>query len=87
VPGSEQVEGNRRCKPTCTLVARTYRVQGPSGTDPPSLFLDALGKDGWVPPEGGDLSNAVAVVKGGIQMSPAPTGKLDEVRVEATTPT
>jgi hypothetical protein len=26
------------------------------------------------------------VVKGGIQMSPAPTGVPDEVRVEATTP-
>jgi hypothetical protein len=86
VPGSEQVEGNRRCKPTCTLVARTYRVQAPAGVDPPSLVLDALGKDGWVPPEGGDLSKAVSVVKGGIQMSPAPTGVADEVRLEATTP-
>jgi hypothetical protein len=86
VPGSEQVEGNRRCKPTCTLVARTYRVPAPSGADPPTLFLEALGRDGWVPPEGGDLSKAVAVVKGGIEMSPAPTGAPDEVRVEATTP-
>jgi len=86
VPGSEQVEGNRRCKPTCTLVARTYRVQAPAGVDPPSLVLDALGKDGWVPPEGGDLSKAVSVVKGGIEMSPAPTGVADEVRLEATTP-
>jgi hypothetical protein len=86
VPGSEQVEGNRRCKPTCTLVARTYRVQAPAGADPPTLFLQALNRDGWEPPEGGDLSSAVSVVKDGIDMSPAPTRVPDEVRVEATTP-
>jgi hypothetical protein len=86
VPGSEQVEGNRRCKPSCTLVARTYRVQAPRGADPPTLFLQALSRDGWVPPEGGDVSKAVSVVKGGIEMSPAPTGVADEVRLEATTP-
>jgi hypothetical protein len=84
VPGSERVEGNRRCNPSCTLVARVYRLQVPAGADPPTLFLDALGRDGWQPPEGGDVSRAVSVVKGGVELSPAPTGTADEVRLEAT---
>jgi hypothetical protein len=84
VPGSEQVEGNRRCKPRCTTVSRTYRVPPRRGEDPPTEFLRALAADGWVPPEGGDVAQSVAVVKGGVEISPGPTATPDEVRVEAT---
>jgi len=84
VQGSEQVEGNRRCKPSCTIVSRVYKVPVQRGEDPPTLFLQALARDGWVSSEGGDVSKAVSVVKGGVDLSPAPTAKRDEVRLEAT---
>ena len=84
VPGSNQVEGNRRCKPSCTTVSRVYKVPVHRGEDPPTLFLVALARDGWVSPEGGDISKAVSVVKGNVELSPAPTGRPDEVRLEAT---
>jgi len=84
VQGSEQVEGNRRCKPDCTVVSRVYKVPVQRGEDPPTLFLQALGRDGWTPPEGGDVSKAVSVVKGNVELSPAPTANRDEVRLEAT---
>jgi hypothetical protein len=84
VAGSEQVEGNRRCKPSCTIVSRLYRLPDQAGEDPPTVFLRALARDGWVSAEGGDVSQAVSVVKGGVELSPAPTAKRDEVRLEAT---
>ena len=84
VAGSEQVEGNRRCKPSCTTVSRVYKVPFQRGQDPPTVFLGALARDGWVAPEGADISKAVSVVKGNVELSPAPTGRPDEVRLEAT---
>ncbi|HEX6678146.1 MAG TPA: hypothetical protein VF486_24400 [Actinomycetes bacterium] len=84
VQGSENVEGNRRCKPECTVVSRVYKVPAQRGEDPPTLFLQALARDGWTPPEGGDVSKAVSVVKGNVDLSPAPTSNRDEVRLEAT---
>jgi hypothetical protein len=84
VQGSQQVEGNRRCKPGCTVVSRLYKVPVQRGQDPPTLFLQALARDGWTPPEGGDVSKAVSVVKGNVELSPAPTANRDEVRLEAT---
>jgi hypothetical protein len=84
VQGSQRVEGNRRCKPDCTVVSRVYKVQVPRGEDPPTAFLQALARDGWVSAEGGDVSKAVSVVKGNVELSPAPTGNRDEVRLEAT---
>lgn len=83
VPGSDQVEGNRRCKPSCTTVSRLYKVPVHRGEDPPTVFLGALARDGWVAPEG-DISQAVSVVKGDVELSPAPTGRPDEVLLEAT---
>jgi hypothetical protein len=84
VQGSERVEGNRRCKPDCTVVSRLYKVEAPRGEDPPTVFLRALARDGWVSPEGGDVSKAVSLAKGNVELSPAPTGNRDEVRLEAT---
>jgi hypothetical protein len=84
VPGSDQVEGSRRCKPACTTVSRVYKVPFHRGEDPPTVFLAALARDGWVAPEGEDISKAVSVVKGNVELSPAPTGRPDEVRLEAT---
>jgi hypothetical protein len=84
VQGSEQVEGSRRCKPDCTVVSRVYKLEVPRGEDPPTVFLQALARDGWVSPEGGDVSKAVSLVKGNVELSPAPTARRDEVRLEAT---
>jgi hypothetical protein len=84
VPGSDRVEGNRRCKPSCTAVSRVYKVPFHRGEDPPTVFLAALAREGWVSPEGGDISKAVSVVKGNVELSPTPTGRPDEVRLEAT---
>jgi hypothetical protein len=84
VPGSDQVEGSRRCKPSCTTVSRLYKVPFHRGEDPPTVLLAALARDGWVSPEGEDISKAVSVVKGNVELSPAPTGRPDEVRLEAT---
>ncbi|HEY2958347.1 MAG TPA: hypothetical protein VGM21_09075 [Actinomycetota bacterium] len=84
VPGSDQVEGSRRCKPSCTTVSRLYKVPFHRGEDPPTAFLAALARDGWASPEGEDISKAVSVVKGNVELSPAPTGRPDEVRLEAT---
>src|SRR6266496_2818864 len=45
IQSSEQVENNRRCKPSYTIVSRIYKVPIQRGEDPPTLFLQALARD------------------------------------------